>query len=137
MRYLTRSFLLGALRRRNEVEQFLGPVTLTGVEGIRWVSIWPCQEGYSVSVHDVQDLDDEHRRDLSVLPPLDPEGEDDSFPGRVIGHAQDPTEALELAERVTRASPDRWVNQGVAGEDYADFVLARRGQHPDGAAARG
>lgn len=126
MRYLTRSFLLGALRRRKEVEQFLGPVSMAGVEGIRWVAIWPWQEGYNVSVHDVQDLDDEHRRDLSVLPPLDSESEDDSFPGRVIGRVQDPIEALELAERVHGASPDRWVNQGVAGEDYADFLLTRR-----------
>ncbi|MGA4732163.1 hypothetical protein ACPB67_32560 [Micromonospora taraxaci] len=92
--------------------------------------------GYNVSVHDVQDLDDEHRRDLSVLPPLNPESEDDSFPGRVVGHVQDPIEALVLAERVTGASPERWVNQGVAGEDYADFVLTRRGQHPEGAAVR-
>ncbi|RZU76091.1 hypothetical protein EV384_4698 [Micromonospora kangleipakensis] len=125
MRYLSRSFLLGTLQRRKEVEQFLGPITLKGIEGIRWVSIWPWHDGYNLSVHDVQDLDDENSRDLSVFPPLDPEGENDPGPGRVIGHVQDPAEALELAERTTGASPHRWVNHGVAGEDYADFVRAR------------
>ncbi|MCG5437845.1 hypothetical protein [Micromonospora foliorum] len=125
MRHLSRSFLLDALNRNKEAEQFLGPVVIAGVEGIRWVSIWPWQEGYNVSIHDVQDLDDENRRDLSVFPSLDPDGEDDPGPGRVIGHVEDPAEALDLAERATGASPDRWVNHGVAGEDYADFVRAR------------
>ncbi|MEU5724833.1 hypothetical protein ABZ783_23815 [Micromonospora sp. NPDC047738] len=128
MRYLTRSFVLGALGRRKEVEQFVGPITLGGVRGIRWVSVWPWQGGYNVSVHDVQDLDDEHYNDLSVFPSLAPEDEDDTGYGRVIGHVHDPAEALELAERDTGASPDRWVNHGVAGEDYADFVSARRAQ---------
>ena len=126
MRYLSRSFLLGALHRRKDVEQFLGPVTVGSIEGIRWVSIWPWQDGYNVSVHDVQDLDDENCGDLSVFPPLDSEGEDDPGPGRLVGHVQHPTEAIELAERSTGAAPHRWVNHGVAGEDYADFVRARR-----------
>ncbi|MEU1249656.1 hypothetical protein [Micromonospora arida] len=125
MRYLSRSFLLGALHRKKEVEQFLGPVVIAGVAGIRWVSIWPWQEGYNVSIHDVQDLDDDNRRDLTVFPSLDPDGEDYPGPDRVIGHVEDPAQALELAERATGASPDRWVNRGVAGEDYADFVRAR------------
>ncbi|MFD6757431.1 hypothetical protein [Micromonospora gifhornensis] len=129
MRYLTRSFVLGALGRMKEVEQFVGPITLAGVRGIRWVAVWPWQDGYNVSVHDVQDLDDEHDHDLCVFPPLDAQYEDDTGYGRVIGHVQDPAEALELAERDTGASPERWVNHGVAGEDYADFVLARRAQH--------
>ncbi|MFJ8580537.1 hypothetical protein [Micromonospora sp. NPDC093277] len=131
MRHLRRLFVLAALGRKKEVEQFVGPITLAGVRGIGWVSVWPWQDGYNVSVHDVQDLDDEQYGDLSVFPPLDPEDEDEDETGygRVIGHVQDPTEALELAERSTGASPDLWVNHGVAGEDYADYVLARRAQH--------
>ncbi|SBT40511.1 hypothetical protein [Micromonospora auratinigra] len=129
MRYLTRSFVLGALGRRKGVEQFVGPLTHTGVRGIRWVAVWPWQDGYHVSVHDVQDLDNEHCRDLSVFPPLNPEDEDDTGYGRVIGHLHDPAEALELAERTTGVSPHRWVNDGVAGEVYADFVLARQARN--------
>ncbi|RZU75022.1 hypothetical protein EV384_3537 [Micromonospora kangleipakensis] len=128
MRYLTRSFALGALGRRKEVEQFIGPITVAGIPGVRWVSVWPWQQGYNVPVHDVQELDDEHYRDLDTFPPLDPEGEDDTSSGRLIGHVEDAAEALELAERATGASPHRWANHGVAGEDYADFVLTRRGQ---------
>ncbi|WP_433268369.1 hypothetical protein ACQPWR_09120 [Micromonospora vinacea] len=78
-----------------------------------------------MSIHDVEDLNDESCRDLSVFPSLDPGSEDDPGPGRVIGHVQDPAEALELAERTTGALPQRWVNHGVAGEDYADFVRAK------------
>ncbi|MBG6103199.1 hypothetical protein IW249_003613 [Micromonospora vinacea] len=125
MRYLSRSLLLGALRRRKEVEQFLGPVTREGAGGICWVAIWPWQDGYNVSVHDVEDLNDESCRDLSVFPSLDRDREDGPGPGRVIGHVQDPAEALDLAERTTGALPHRWVNHGVAGEDYADFVRAK------------
>ncbi|NYF56477.1 hypothetical protein [Micromonospora purpureochromogenes] len=60
----------------------------------------------------MQDLDDESCRDPSVFPPLDPEGEDDPGLGRVIGHVQNPADALQLAERTTGASPRRWVNHG-------------------------
>ncbi|WP_430501285.1 hypothetical protein ACQRWP_06780 [Micromonospora trifolii] len=128
MRHLTRPFVLGALARRKGVEQFVGPITLGRERGIRWVAVWPWQDGYNVSVHDVQDLDDEDYHDLSVFPPLDPEDEDDTGYGRAIGHFQDPAEALWLAEQDTGANPNRWVNHGVAGDDYADFVLARRAQ---------
>lgn len=81
-------------------------------------------------------LNDEQRRGLAALPPVDPEGEDDDSPGRVIGHVQGPIEALELAQRDAWASPERWVNQGVASEDYAEFVVAGRGQRRDGTAGR-
>ncbi|MET7671836.1 hypothetical protein [Micromonospora luteifusca] len=129
MRYLTRAFALGTLGRGKEVEQFIGPVSVAGSPGVRWVSVWPWQQGYSVSVHDVQDLDDERYRDLSTFPPLDPEDDDETGSGRVVGHVASAAEALKLAEGATGASPHRWVNQGVAGDEYADFVLTRRSQH--------
>ncbi|MEU9515716.1 hypothetical protein [Micromonospora sp. NPDC048169] len=44
MRYLSRSFLLGAPHRRKEIEQFLGPHG-EGIEVVRWVSSWPWQDG--------------------------------------------------------------------------------------------
>ncbi len=37
MRYLTRSFAIGALRRGRGIEQFLGGAEVGGVAGIRWV----------------------------------------------------------------------------------------------------
>jgi hypothetical protein len=126
VRYLTRAFAIGALSRGNEIEQFIGPIELAGARGIRWVSVWPWESGYNVSVHDVEDLGDENFLDLSEFPPLDPDGEEVAGLGREVARSTDETEAIELAEKLTGARADRWVNFGMAGEDYADLLRARR-----------
>src|SRR5689334_12056370 len=100
MRHLTRSFAVGALRRGNGIEQFLGPVEVNGVAGICWVSISPWQGTYRIALHTVQDLDDERAADLYEFPPLDPEDEDYVGEGRELGRAADEAEAIELAERL-------------------------------------
>jgi hypothetical protein len=41
------------------------------------------------------------------------------------GVSDDEEEAILLAERITGAGIDRWVNFGVAGEDYGDYVRSR------------
>ncbi|MFE9029684.1 hypothetical protein ACFYOA_26085 [Streptomyces iakyrus] len=48
--------------------------------------------------------------------------------------AEDPHDALVLAEECTEAVRGRWVNQGVVQDEYRDFVLAGRpsGKRPDG-----
>jgi hypothetical protein len=38
----------------------------------------------------------------------------------------DEAEAIRLAEHLTDADPDRWVNESVAGEEYGDHVRSRR-----------
>jgi hypothetical protein len=120
------AFAIGALRRGKEIEQFIGPVGSSGAPGIRWVSVWPSGGRYVVSVHDVEDLGDEAFRDLSEFPPLDPDGEEVAGLGREVAGSMDESEAIELAERLAGARPDRWMNAGVAGDDYADFLRARR-----------
>jgi hypothetical protein len=72
-------------------------------------------------------------RDLANLPPLDPSTEEFVGEGRELGVVMSQTEAIALAERLTGAVADRWVNFGVAGEDYGDLVRARR--LPDGGPA--
>jgi hypothetical protein len=126
MRYLTPTFAVGALRRGRGVEQFLGAVEGYGVQAIRWVTIDPWGDSYRVGVHTAQDLDEEHLRDLVNLPPLGPSTEEFVGQGVELGSVADEADAIELAERLTGARADRWVNFGVAGEDYADFVRARR-----------
>ncbi|MEV4514474.1 hypothetical protein AB0K00_36620 [Dactylosporangium sp. NPDC049525] len=125
MRYLTRAFTLGALRRDKAIEQFLGPVDVAGVAGIRWVSVGPADGLFRVAVHTAMDIDDDFR-DLPNLPPLCAEEEQYVGEGTELGRAADPLAAIELAERLTGATPERWVNEGVAGDDYADLVLTRR-----------
>lgn len=127
VRHLTRAFALGALRRGRQVEQFIGPVDVAGdVEAIRWVVVWRGRQGYEGWSYDVEDLDDDGFRDLMEFPPVGSQHEDDEPGARFLGRSEDAEEALRLAEEAVGASPERWVNAGVAGEDYADFVRARR-----------
>ncbi|MEJ3746972.1 hypothetical protein WEI85_27270 [Actinomycetes bacterium KLBMP 9797] len=60
------------------------------------------------------------------FPPLDPDAEDD---GEVLAEVDDAVEALDTAERLTDAAGERWANNGVAAEDYFDYV--RSGRLPD------
>ena len=78
-------------------------------------------------MHTAQDLDNEHFQDLVNLPPL---GSSEEYVGEGVelGLVDTETDAIALAERLTGAQTDRWVNFGVAGEDYADLVRARRRQ---------
>lgn len=125
MRYLTRAFAIGALKRGRQVEQFLGSVDApTDVRAVRWATVWQSRRGYEAWSYDVEDLDDDQFLDLMEFPPVGSDSDDE--PGAVfLGRVDDPDEALRLAEDIG-ASPARWVNHGVAGEDYADLVRARR-----------
>jgi len=129
VRYLTRAFALGALRRGQGIEQFLGPAQIDGAAAVRWVSVSPIRGGrLVVTLHTVADPDDDTFLDLANFLSLDPVDEDHVGQGRELGWFDDPEQAIEAAERLTDAVPDRWVNFSVAGEEYADFVRARR-QH--------
>ncbi|WP_203903878.1 hypothetical protein [Virgisporangium aliadipatigenens] len=76
MRHLTRAFA---------VEQFLGEVTVQCARGVRWVAVDPWSGGYRMSLHTVEDPDDERVRDLSSLVSLDPVDEDFVGDGRELG----------------------------------------------------
>ena len=126
MRYLTRQFALGALRRGNDIEQFLGGVKIDGEPAIRWVAISSMNKRYRISLHTVQDPDDDRVGDLPNLISLDPIDEAYVGEGRELGLSEDEAGAISLAERLTDARPDRWVNHAVAGEEYIDYVRSRR-----------
>ena len=126
MRHLTRQFAVGALRRGDGIEQFLGGARIEGVAAIRWVEIGSQNGRYRISVHTVQDPDDDRVRDLPDLISLDPADEEYIGEGRELGVTKDEAEAISLAEHLTEARTDRWVNRGVAGEEYLDHVRSRR-----------
>jgi hypothetical protein len=122
MRYLVESFAVGALKRGQGIEQFLGHAASENLAAVRWVSIEPTTRGFVVTLHAVEDVGGEHFCDLLEFPPLDP---DDEF-GQELGVAQDPLAAMALAEDQAGAGHDRWVNAGVAGAEYLDYVRAGR-----------
>jgi hypothetical protein len=130
VRYLTRQFAVGALRRGSGIEQFLGRAEVNGVAAVRWVAVSPTSGQYRISVHTVQDLDDDRFGDLAEFPSLDPVDEDYVGEGRELGRSADEEEAITLAEQLVGAAPDRWVNDAVAGEEYLDLVRARRSGPP-------
>ncbi|GAB3832672.1 hypothetical protein ACFPIJ_57430 [Dactylosporangium cerinum] len=125
MRYLTRQFAIGALRRGHGIEQFLGCTQIGAVAAIQWVAISPMDGQYRVSLHTVQDPDDEVG-DLPNLMSLDPVDEAYVGEGRELGSSPDEAEAIALAEQLTTTRSDCWVNHAVAGDEYMDFVRSRR-----------
>jgi len=129
VRYLTRRFAIGALRRGQGIEQFLGPAEVAGVAAIRWVAVSPMGGQYRISLHTAEDPDDDRFLDLPNFGSLDPVAEAYAGEGRELGSSTDEEEAITLAEDRTGAAPDRWVNFGVAGDEYADLVRSRRASH--------
>ncbi|WP_431676096.1 hypothetical protein [Kitasatospora sp. KL5] len=125
MRYLTESSAVGALYRGRSIEQFLGPAGEPDAPGIRWVEVTPTPSGCKVVLHTSADIGGEHFYDLVEFPPLGPEDEDHEF-GQEITTSADALDALTIAEARTGAVRDRWVNCGVAQDEYRDFVRAGR-----------
>lgn len=130
MRHLTRQFAIGALRRGCGIEQFLGGLEFGGQRAIRWVAISPMNGRYQISLHTVEDPDDDQVGDLPNLISLDPVDEAYVGEGRELAVSDDAEEALALAEHLTDADPRRWVNHAVAGEEYMDLVRSRRDVSP-------
>ncbi|MFD7879701.1 hypothetical protein ACFV5G_37400 [Streptomyces sp. NPDC059766] len=128
MRYLVESFAVGALTRGRSVEQFLGSAGDAHASGVRWVEVVPTGSQFKVVLHTSADVGSENFCDLVEFPPLDPENEDDEF-GLEIATATGAHDALALAEHRTGAVRGRWVNQGMAQDEYRDFVLAGRPRH--------
>ncbi|GGN77710.1 hypothetical protein GCM10011579_060200 [Streptomyces albiflavescens] len=94
MRYLVESFAVGALKRGQGIEQFLGRSATENLAGVWWVSIEPTKRGFVVTLHAVEDVGGEHFCDLLEFPPLDPDYE---F-GQELGAVQEPLAAMALAE---------------------------------------
>ena len=125
VRHLTPTFAAGALRRGKSIEQFLGPAFHGGRRGIRWTTIEPGPDGYTILLHVAEDVSDDGLADILDFPPLDPEAYD-LWPE--IATTGDEVEAITIAERLTGAHPTRWTNFGLAAEEYHDY--ARLGRLP-------
>nr|WP_296075579.1 hypothetical protein [uncultured Actinoplanes sp.] len=90
------------------------------------MAISPIKRRYRISFHTVQDPDDDQVGDPPNLISLDPVDEAYVGEGRELGLSEDEEGAISLAEHLTDAHPDRWVNHAIAGEEYIDYVRSRR-----------
>lgn len=123
MRHLTPAFALGALRRSQDIEQFLGAIERDSRQGFRWIALGPDRTGVTVYLSEVEDVSTDAFLDITEFPPLDP---DDETWGRVIAVLPTPEEAMDLAQGEFAADPQRWVNHGFVSDEYHDFWAERR-----------
>ena len=127
VRYLSPSFAVGALRRGVSIEQFLGAVAVDARTGVRWATIEPAGDHATIREHMALDVPGFESGDLDNLPPM--YEDDERSWGWVVGTAPVP-DALGLAQERLGASAERWVNFGVAGDDYLDWIRSGRPRHP-------
>ena len=112
------------MHRGCSIEQSLGRAGDEGAVGIQWVEIVPSGAGYRIVLHVCCDVGGEDFCDLVEFPPLE-EGDEEGF-GKLVAVAPDARQALSAAGAVAGAAADRWVNQGMAGDEYLDYVRAGR-----------
>jgi len=124
MRYLGETIAVATLHRGRAIEQFLGRAGDSDVPGIRWVEIVPAGEAYRVVLHTSRDVGGEQFRDLVEFPPLEESLEEDF--GAQVAVAVEACDALAAAHAKTGATIDRWVNRGIAADEYLDYVRAGR-----------
>jgi hypothetical protein len=125
MRYLTRNFAVGAIRRGALVGQFLGGYADGEQRGLRVLTVQPDEQAYCLYVHDIMDIGDSDFCDLAEFPPwAQPAESDESGEATVCSAA--PDVLLSFAEEQLGADPGRWVNGSMLDEEYADYVRAGR-----------
>ncbi|MFF7082214.1 hypothetical protein [Streptomyces lavendulae] len=129
MRYLVEAFALTALRRGRPIEQFLGAAGPPEVPGIQWAEVRPTADGLLLVVHVAQDIGGENCYDLVGFPSFEQADDEEDF-GHQIAVVDDPLAAMTIAEERLGAGRDRWVNQGMAGDEYRDYVRTGRPSLP-------
>ncbi|ATZ29325.1 hypothetical protein SLAV_37805 [Streptomyces lavendulae subsp. lavendulae] len=129
MRYLVEAFALTALRRGRPIEQFLGAAGPPELPGIRWAEVRPTADGFVLVVHVAQDIGGENCYDLVGFPSFEQADDEEDF-GHQIAVVDDPLAAMTIAEERLGAGRDRWVNRGMAGDEYRDYVRTGRPSLP-------
>ncbi|MEU3795779.1 hypothetical protein AB0F07_39360 [Streptomyces fructofermentans] len=128
MRYLVRSFAVGALRRGQQIEQFLGGFDHEGREALRWLALGPGREGITIYLSEVEDVGTATYSAIDDFPAIDP---DDETWGKAIATKATPEEALDLAESEFGAQSGRWVNAGLVSSEYRDYKKATQNEPPN------
>jgi hypothetical protein len=123
VRHLTEQFAVGALRRGQLIQQFLGPVTNFEQPGIRYAEIRPGAT-YDLYLSLAEDIGHERFFDVGEFPSLEVRAEDQF--GRLVARLNGPVLALDVAEQLLGACRNRWVNVGVVETEYAEYLRAGR-----------
>lgn len=120
MRHLTHSQIQSALSRGRHVEQLLSPTAINGVTALRWIDLHLSNDQFAIVLYEVFDDGSEDYLDIYSFAPVNPD--DDPTP-----HSFDSLDdALTFAESSYAASRDRYVNQAVIQDEYADYLRNRR-----------
>lgn len=120
MRHLLSIDIPMTFRRGKSVEQFLGR-SPTDAGYIRHVELRPSSGLIEIWVYDVEDIGSEEYTDLYDFPYLEPDG-----PDAPVASFPDPQSAVDYASRALAADATRWVNLGVAQDEYLDYIRAGR-----------
>jgi len=120
MRYLTRSQIQSALSRGRHVEQLLSPTTINGATVLRWIDLHPANDQFAIRLYEVFDDGSEDYLDIYSFEPVNP---DEEPTPRSFDSLDD---ALSFAESSYTASRDRYVNQAVIQDEYADYLRNHR-----------
>ncbi len=118
MRYVAPTFLDSTLRRGKSLEQFLGGVAPNGERSIRWLELRPVEGSIQVWEFVAPDLGDQENLDFYEFL--------GSEEGTLAATLPSCGEALAYAYEHLGAKALRWLNQGVAQDEYRDFIVAGR-----------
>jgi hypothetical protein len=115
---LTERQAVGTPDRGRPIEQLLAQ-SATDQTVIEWLRLSPQASGVTLVQHRVRDVGSVDFMDVYEFPPVDPDEEhgEGTLLATFVGSAK------AVAASVTHgARPDRWVNDGVIQDEYADLT---------------
>lgn len=116
-RYLTQAEVSSAIRRGKQVDAFLGAGEISPEPTIRYLTVRGTAERVTAELWEVEDPRDPEYLDVYSLYP--PHGDD--APDQIFSFATVQEALTELDERFPGVS-GRFVNQGVIGDEYAEYL---------------
>ncbi|EDY16957.1 conserved hypothetical protein [Chthoniobacter flavus Ellin428] len=120
MRHLTESNIQSALQRGRYVEQLIRPTTINDAGVLRWLELRATDDQFTLTLHEVFDDGSPDYLDVYSFERISP---DDDPMRHSFSTLED---ALAFAESSYSAARDRYVNQAVIQDEYADYLRDHR-----------
>ena len=120
MRYLTESNIQSALQRGCYVEQLISPTTINDAVVLRWLELRATDDRFTLTLYEVFDDGSEDFLDVYSFEQVSPDEEPVRHSFFTLN------EALSFAETSYSAPRDRYVNQAVIQDEYADYLRNTR-----------
>ena len=116
-RYLSKFEISSAVKRGKQVDAFLGAGDITSAPTIRYLSV---RGGIDYVTAELWEVEDPRNPDfLDVYSLYSPNGDD--APDQIFVFASVREALTELDKHFSGVS-ERFVNQGVVGDEYADYL---------------